>query len=109
MSGMMDLRINRGANAVVCPFFMHLETQIQRAFIASCEMGGFGSGRYGGRSTVESAPRLDIDLVMCWGAVRPRAPPLRGKRAGPIYGAGIDGKVWAFLGGPGEKLLCFRL
>jgi hypothetical protein len=23
MSGMMDLRINRGANAVVCPFFMH--------------------------------------------------------------------------------------
>ena len=33
-------------------------------------MGGFGSGRYGGRPTVESAVRLDIDDMMQWGGIR---------------------------------------
>jgi hypothetical protein len=33
-------------------------------------MGGFGSGRYGGRPTVESAVRLDIDDMMEWGGIR---------------------------------------
>jgi hypothetical protein len=34
-------------------------------------MGGFGSGRSGGRPTVESALRLDIDSMMRWGAIQP--------------------------------------
>jgi hypothetical protein len=34
-------------------------------------MGGYGSGRYGGRPTVESAVRLDIDSMMHWGAIQP--------------------------------------
>jgi hypothetical protein len=33
-------------------------------------MGGYGSGRYGGRPTVESALRLDIDDMMQWGGIR---------------------------------------
>jgi hypothetical protein len=35
-----------------------------------CEMGGFGSGRYGGRPTVESAVRLDIDALRRDGMIR---------------------------------------
>jgi hypothetical protein len=34
-------------------------------------MGGIGSGRNGGRPTVESTLRLDIDRMMEWGAIRP--------------------------------------
>jgi hypothetical protein len=108
MSGMMDLRINRGANAVVCPFFMHLETQIQRAFIASCEMGEFGSGRYGGRSTVESAPRLDIDSMMCWAAIRPGSHRVGGMRLHQLYGDDIDVKFESLVGDPWNSWLCLR-
>jgi hypothetical protein len=36
-------------------------------------MGGFGSGRYGGWPTVESALRLDIGAMMRWGCIRPGA------------------------------------
>jgi hypothetical protein len=36
-------------------------------------MGGYGSGRSGGRPTVESAFRLDIDAMIRWGCVRPGA------------------------------------
>ena len=32
-------------------------------------MGGYGSGRQGGRATVESALRLDIDAMMRTGAI----------------------------------------
>jgi hypothetical protein len=31
---------------------------------------GYGRGRYGGRPTVESALRLDIDDMMQWGGIR---------------------------------------
>jgi hypothetical protein len=34
-------------------------------------MGGYGSGRSGGRPTVESALRLDIDAMMRWGGIEP--------------------------------------
>jgi hypothetical protein len=33
-------------------------------------MGGYGSGRNGGRPTVESAVRLDIANLMCRGAIQ---------------------------------------
>jgi hypothetical protein len=33
-------------------------------------MGGIGSGRHGGRPTVEGAWRLDIDDLLRWGAIR---------------------------------------
>src|SRR5262245_5650109 len=34
-------------------------------------MGGYGSGRSGGRPTDEQALKLDIDRMMRWGAIRP--------------------------------------
>jgi hypothetical protein len=36
-------------------------------------MGGFGSGRHGGRATVESALKLDVDVMMRTGAIEPGA------------------------------------
>ena len=36
-------------------------------------MGGYGSARSGGRATVESALRLDIDAIRRWGVIRPGA------------------------------------
>jgi hypothetical protein len=36
-------------------------------------MGGYGSGRSGGRPTIESALRLDIDAIRRWGVIRPGA------------------------------------
>ena len=36
-------------------------------------MGGFGSGRQGGRATVESALKLDVDAMMRTGAIEPGA------------------------------------
>jgi hypothetical protein len=36
-------------------------------------MGGYGSGRRGGRPTVESALRLDIDAIVRAGAIKPGA------------------------------------
>jgi hypothetical protein len=36
-------------------------------------MGGYGSGRTGGRPTVESALPLDVDAIMRWGVIRPGA------------------------------------
>ena len=36
-------------------------------------MGGFGSGRHGGRATVESALKLDVDAMMRTGAIEPGA------------------------------------
>ena len=36
-------------------------------------MGGYGSGRSGGRPTVESALRLDIDAIRRWDVIRPGA------------------------------------
>jgi hypothetical protein len=37
------------------------------------KMGGYGSGRSGGRPTVESAVRLDIDAMIRWGGIEPGA------------------------------------
>ena len=36
-------------------------------------MGGYGSGQQGGRATVESAWRLDIDTLVRAGAIKPGA------------------------------------
>src|SRR5262249_20358229 len=49
-------------------------------------MGGFGSGRSGGLPTVESAPRLDIDSMMRWGAIRPGSHRVGGMRLHQLYG-----------------------
>jgi hypothetical protein len=38
--------------------------------ISFCEMGGFGSGRYGGGPTVESTFRIDIDALRRDGLIR---------------------------------------
>src|SRR5215470_4345122 len=37
------------------------------------KMGGYGSGRQGGRPTVESAWRFDIDALVRAGAIKPGA------------------------------------
>jgi hypothetical protein len=52
-------------------------------------MGGYGSGRSGGRPTVEieSALRLDIDSMMCWGAIRPGFHLVGGTRLHQFYGS----------------------
>ena len=71
-------------------------------------MGGFGSGRRGGRPTVESAPRLDIDSMMCWGAIRPGSHRVGGMRLHQLYGDDIDVKFESLAGDPGNSWLCLR-
>jgi hypothetical protein len=48
------------------------------------DVGGYGSGRTGGRPTVESALRLDIGSMMRWGVIRPGAH-LKGEMALQFY------------------------
>ena len=71
-------------------------------------MGGLGSGGGGGRPTVESAPRLDIDLMMCWGAIRPGSHRVGGMRLHQLYGDDIDVKFESLVGDPENSWLCLR-
>ena len=71
-------------------------------------MGGYGSGRRGGRPTVESAPRLDIDSMMCWGAIRPGSHRVGGMRLHQLYGDDIDVKFESLVGDPENSWLCLR-
>src|SRR6516162_5617681 len=67
-------------------------------------MGGFGSGRYGGRPTVESAVRLDIDDMMQWGGIRAFAR-LAGEMRFNFYGDQIEVKFESRVGEPWESWL----
>jgi hypothetical protein len=67
-------------------------------------MGGFGSGRYGGRATVESALRLDIDAMMRWGAIKPGAH-LAGEMGFSFYDDQLDVKFESGVGDPWESWL----
>jgi hypothetical protein len=67
-------------------------------------MGGFGSGRYGGRATVESALRLDIDDMMQWGGIRAFAR-LAGEMRFNFYGDQIEVKFESRVGEPWESWL----
>ena len=69
-------------------------------------MGGYGSGRYGGRPTVESALRLDIDDMMQWGGIRAFARLAGGIRFN-FYGDQIEVKFESRVGDPWES--CLRL
>jgi hypothetical protein len=69
-----------------------------------CEMGGYGSGRYGGRPTVESAVRLDIDDMMQWGGIRAFAR-LAGEMRFNFYGDQIEVKFESRVGEPWESWL----
>jgi hypothetical protein len=60
-------------------------------------MGGYGSGRRGGRPTVESALRLDIDSMMRWGAIQPGSH-LAGEMSFNFYDDQIDLKFESFAG-----------
>jgi len=71
-------------------------------------MGGYGSGRSGGRPTVESALRLDIDSMMCWGAIRPGFHLVGGMRLHQFYGDDIDVKFESRASDPWNSWLCLR-
>jgi hypothetical protein len=71
-------------------------------------MGGYGSGGYGGRPTVESAVRLDIDSMMHWGAIQPGFHLGGEMRMHQFYGDDIDVKFESHAGDPGNSWLCLR-
>jgi len=71
-------------------------------------MGGFGSGRRGGRPTVESALRLDIDSMMCWGAIQPGSHRVGEMRLHQFYGDDIDVKYESLAGDPSNSWLRLR-
>jgi hypothetical protein len=62
-------------------------------------MGGYGSGRSGGRPTVESALRLDIDKLMGWGAIR-AGEHLAGEMRLEFYDDEIAVKFESLVGDP---------
>jgi hypothetical protein len=70
-------------------------------------MGGIGSGRSGGRPTVESALRLDIDDMMQWGGIRAFARLAGGMRFN-FYGDDIDVKFESHAGDPWNSWLRLR-
>src|SRR5262249_51095419 len=70
-------------------------------------MGGFGSGRYGGRPTVESALRLDIDDMMQWGGIRAFARLAGGMRFN-FYGDQIEVKFESWVSDPWNSWLRLR-
>ena len=71
-------------------------------------MGGFGSGRSGGRPTVESALRLDIDDMMQWGAIRPGSHRTGEMRLHQLYGDDLDVKFESHPGDPENSWLWLR-
>jgi hypothetical protein len=66
------------------------------------------SGGYGGRPTVESAVRLDIDSMMHWGAIQPGFHLGGEMRMHQFYGDDIDVKFESHAGDPGNSWLCLR-
>ena len=81
-------------------------------------MGGFGSGRGGGRPTatvesallptVESAFRLDIDSMMCWRAIQPGFHLGGEMRLHQLYGDDLDVKYESLAGDPENSWLRLR-
>src|SRR5262245_30446450 len=71
-------------------------------------MGGYGSGRYGGRPTVERAVRLDIDSMMCWGAIQPGFHLGGEMRLHQLYGDDLDVKYESLAGDPWNSWLRLR-
>src|SRR5262249_25962699 len=71
-------------------------------------MGGYGSGQYGGRPTVESALRLDIDSMMHWGAIQPGFHLGGEMRLHQLYGDDIDVKFESLAGDPENSWLGLR-
>src|SRR5262245_5574225 len=71
-------------------------------------MAGFGSGRYGGGPTAESAVRLDIDSMMHWGAMRPGFHLGGEMRLHQLYGDDIDVKFESHAVDPWNSWLCLR-
>jgi hypothetical protein len=67
-------------------------------------MGGYGSGRNGGRPTVESALRLDVDTMMRWGCIRPGAH-LEGELTLNFYDEELVIKFESRVGNPWESWL----
>ena len=70
-------------------------------------MGGYNSGRSGGRPTAESALRLDIDAMMRWGGIRPGAR-LAGEMGFKFYGDRLDIKFESRVGDPWDSWLRLR-
>src|SRR5512132_2790059 len=70
-------------------------------------MGGFGSGRSGGRPTVESALRLDIDSMMRRGAIQPDCH-VTGEMQLHFYDAHIDVIFESRAGSDGDGWLRLR-
>jgi hypothetical protein len=71
-------------------------------------MGGFGSGRSGGRPTVERAVRLDIDSMMCWGEIQPGFHLGGEMRLHQFYGDDIEVKFESLAGDPENSWLRLR-
>jgi hypothetical protein len=67
-------------------------------------MGGLGSGRTGGRPTVESARQLDIDRMIAWGAIRP-GDHLAGEMTYNFYEEEIAIKFESLVGDPWDSWL----
>jgi hypothetical protein len=70
-------------------------------------LGGYGSGRSGGRPTIESAFRLDIDWLKAKGSIRPHA------RVGSLvkfsgYHYDLDVDCETCVGGPGPSWVRLR-
>jgi hypothetical protein len=70
-------------------------------------MGGYGSGRSGGRPTVESALRLDIDDIMRWGGIR-AGSHLAGEMRFNFYDDEIDLKFESRVDDPSDSWLRLR-
>ena len=70
-------------------------------------MGGYGSGRNGGRPTVESAVRLDIDTMMRWGCIKP-GEHLRGEMTLQFYDDELAIKFESRVGHPWDSWLRLR-
>jgi hypothetical protein len=62
-------------------------------------MGGYGSGRTGGRPTVESALRLDIDTLIRRGVIQPGAR-VRCEMQFSFYEDELDVRCEAHVGDP---------
>src|SRR5262245_20314249 len=70
-------------------------------------MGGSGSGQRGGRPTVESALRLDIDSMIDWGAIQPGSR-LAGEMSFNFYDDQIDMKFESCAGEAPDSWLRLR-
>jgi hypothetical protein len=70
-------------------------------------MGGYGSGRNCGPPTVESALRLDIDVMMRWGGIEPGAH-LGGEMKFDFYDDQLAVKFESRVGDPWDSWLRLR-